>query len=188
MTGLSLLTNPDRVNRRASLTSLVPAFPSSDLPWRPRSRWGGPGRRCRRPRHTACPGPARAGQRDYFPGVDRGGLGAGGRPGGRAAGLGGALDGLGGHADPGQVGQQRGGLPERDFRARPGRSSRSGPATAMSRRRPAARRGTRTRGPTARSYTRRVTCTGPSTVVTVLGRQPAWTPWWPPPQSARGLR
>jgi hypothetical protein len=38
----------------------------------------------------------------------------------RAGGLGGALDGPGVQADPGEVGQQRGGLAERDFGPGPG--------------------------------------------------------------------
>ena len=62
----------------------------------------------------------RRGQRADLAGAERGSLCADGRPGGGAGRLGGPLDGLGVHRDPGQVGQQRGGLAERDLRAGPG--------------------------------------------------------------------
>ena len=107
------------MKNRASLISLVPAWPPS-LPAGLRFRWRGPARRCRQPRHTACPGPARAGAAGRWPGHAAPGLGGTGLAGGGAGRLGGPLDGPCAHGDPGQVFKQRGGLAEGDLRAGPG--------------------------------------------------------------------
>jgi hypothetical protein len=101
------------------------------------------------------------------------------RPGGRAGCLGGPLDCPGADSDPGQVSEQRGGLAERDLRAGPGdhlgqarRQRRPGCAQLLVPGRGAV-------PAFAAVIPARITRTGPSTVVMVLGRWPAKAAWWP---------
>ncbi len=95
-------------------------LPSSPLPLRPSVSLGRTGRRCPPPRHTACRGPARAGAAGGSCGREPAACGPGRGAGRRAGRLGGPLDCPGAHSDPGRVGQQGGGLAERDLRAGPG--------------------------------------------------------------------
>src|SRR6266705_4582621 len=132
MTGLPPASSPETVKNRASLTSRVPALPSSPLPARPAvslARTGTP------VPSTSTYSMSGTGSRGGSGTILRSRIAAASCPAasrGGAGRLGGALGGLGAEGDSGQAGQQPGGAGEGDFsvgqRGHPGQARRQRPA------------------------------------------------------------